>query len=89
MKIVTTANIYKINETQTFGKGFKKRELIAHINLESEHPQTVAFEAQKDRCAELDKFREGQDVRITFSINGREYNGRYYISLPILDIKPV
>lgn len=88
MKITTTATIYKIKEAQTFGKGFTKRELWAHIDLDSKYPKTVAFEATKDHVADLDRFREGQDVRITFGINGKEWNDRVFVTLPILEIKP-
>lgn len=88
MKIATNATIIQIKETETFGRGFTKRELIAQIDLDSKYPQTVVFTAMKDKCEILDDFKKGQEIRITFGINGREWNDRIFISLPIFEIKP-
>ncbi len=69
-----------INELMTFPSGFSKREFV--ITTEGERfPQDVKFECVKDRTAMLDKIKEGQKVNVTFDIQGREYNGKYFVNL--------
>jgi hypothetical protein len=44
-------------------------------------PQDIKFECLKDRTALLEKVKEGQKVKVTFDIQGREYNGKYFVNL--------
>lgn len=68
-----------INDTQTFGSGFTKREFV--ITTDSKFPQDIKFEIVKDKCEWLDKFSVGQQVTVSFDIRGNEYNGKYYVNL--------
>ena len=68
-----------INDTQTFGSGFTKREFV--ITTESKFPQDIKFELVKEKCDWLDKFATGQQVNVSFDIRGNEYNGKYYVNL--------
>jgi len=68
-----------IDDIQTFGSGFTKREFV--ITVESKYPQDIKFELVKDKCDWLDKFAVGQQVTVNFDIRGNEYNGKYYVNL--------
>lgn len=69
-----------IEELKTFPSGFSKREFV--ITTEGERfPQEIKFECVKDRTALLDSVKEGQKIRISFDIQGREYNGKYFVNL--------
>lgn len=68
-----------IFDTQTFPSGFSKREFV--VTTESKYPQDLKFEVVKDKCAMLDKFKEGNAVVVSFDIRGNEYNGKYYVNL--------
>ncbi|HAS81820.1 MAG TPA: hypothetical protein DCS43_03885 [Verrucomicrobia bacterium] len=69
-----------INELMTFPSGFSKREFV--ITTEGDRfPQDVKFECVKDRTALLDKIKEGQKINVTFDVQGREYNGKYFVNL--------
>ena len=68
-----------INDTQTFGSGFTKREFV--ITTDAKYPQDIKFELVKDKCSWLDKFQVGQAVTVSFDIRGNEYNGKYYVNL--------
>lgn len=68
-----------INDTQTFGSGFTKREFV--ITVDSKFPQDIKFEVVKEKCEWLDKFATGQQVTVSFDIRGNEYNGKYYVNL--------
>jgi len=69
-----------INETQTFGSGFTKREFVITTG-DSKWPQDIKFEIVKDKCTLLDQFAIGQAVNVSFDIRGNEYNGKYYVNL--------
>lgn len=66
-------------ETQTFPSGFSKRMFV--ITTQEQYPQDVAFEVVKDRTSAVDKFNEGDMLKVTFDVRGREYNGKYYVNL--------
>ena len=64
--------IIKITPTQTVGQnGFQRRDVI--IMTEEQYPQYIPFDFVQEKCALLDNFQEGQIVRISFNIRGREW----------------
>ena len=75
-----SGKIKVIEDTQTFGSGFTKREFVVTTN-DAKYPQDIKFEIVKDKCALMDNFSKGQDVSVNFDIRGNEYNGRYYVNL--------
>ena len=67
-----TGTIKKIGETQTFGeKGFRKRELI--LETSEKYPQPLSIEFIQDACDIVNKYREGQEVKIAINLRGREW----------------
>lgn len=75
-----TGVVKVIGELQTFASGFTKRELVITTD-EERFPKDVPFAFTKDRCALLDTVTLGERLKVTFGINGREYNGKYYVNL--------
>jgi single-strand DNA-binding protein len=75
-----------VMETQTFASGFAKREFV--ITTQEKFPQDVKLECLKDKTALLDNLAEGQSVKVQFDINGREYNGRYFVNLVAWKVEP-
>ena len=74
-----SGKILHIFPTASYGqKGFTKREFV--IETEEKFPQQLKFEVTKDRCDALDKYREGQEVKVHFNLRGREHNGKFYNS---------
>ena len=67
-------------DTQTFGSGFKKRELILTTDDEK-YPQDISIEFLQEKIELLDSITVGQIVTINFNIRGREYNGKYFNNL--------
>ena len=64
--------IKQINETKSYGdKGFQKRELIVTTN--EQYPQPLLIEFVQDKCAILDNYKSGQDVKIGINLRGREW----------------
>ena len=69
-----------ISDTQNFPSGFSKREFVVTTG-DGKYPQDLKFEMVKDKCAILDNYKEGSDVKVSFDIRGNEYNGKYYVNL--------
>ncbi len=68
-----------INDTQEFSKGFKKKTFV--IKTEGDYPQSVIFEAIKDKIEILDGIKVGDIVEVYFNIRGNEHKENYYINL--------
>lgn len=72
--------IKQIGELQTFASGFTKREVVVAENNDR-WPNDVSFAFTKDRARQLESFAVGDDVKVSFDLRGREYNGRHFIDL--------
>ena len=67
-----TGKIKKIDETKTFGtSGFRKRELV--LTTDEQYPQMLLIEFIQEKCDALDNFNEGEDVKISINLRGREW----------------
>jgi hypothetical protein len=64
--------IKRISETQTLGSGgFRKREVV--VTTEEQYPQHLAIEFVQDKTELLNNFREGQSVKVSINLRGREW----------------
>jgi len=66
-------------EIQNFPSGFSKRPFV--ITTQEQYPQDVQFELTKNGTSHIDRFNEGELLKVTFDIRGREYNGKYFVNL--------
>ena len=63
-----TGLIKVINDAETFGT-FTKRSWV--IITDEQYKQEIQLECHQDKCALLDKFKEGQDVKASINIRGK------------------
>lgn len=75
-----TGKVKLIQDVQTFGSGFTKREMVVIVE-DGKYPQEINLEFVQDKVSLLDVLQVGQEVTVTFDIRGREYNGRYFNNL--------
>ena len=67
-----TGKIKLVEETKTFGaSGFRKREMVLTTN--EQYPQMLKIEFVQDKCDLLDKYKVGNDVKISINLTGREW----------------
>lgn len=53
------------------------------------YPAEVCFTAfGNDKVAELDKYKEGDTIKVSFNLRAREYNGRWYNDVRVWRISP-
>ena len=75
-----TGKVKLIQEPQTFASGFTKREIVVTVE-DGKYPQEINLEFLQDKVSLLDEVTEGQEIKVSFDIRGREYNGRYFNNL--------
>jgi hypothetical protein len=70
--------IHSIDETRSYGaNGFTKREFVIKLSGEGEnpdYPNFVALELIKDKCALMDQYQVGEEVKVSFNLGGRLWN---------------
>jgi hypothetical protein len=88
MGFETTGRIHQLSGTQQVTERFRKREFVVELADNPRFPQFVLFQLTGDRCEDLDKFSVGDEVRVEFSLRGREWKSpkgeiKYFNSLDV------
>ena len=66
-----SGTIKKIGDLQDFPSGFQKREMV--IVTEEQYPQPIAIDFLKEKGDLLDSYKEGDKVKISINIGGKEW----------------
>ena len=75
-----TGKLHKKYDTENKTDSFQAREFV--VLMESgNYPQYIKFQLTQDRCAALDPFEEGKEIKVHFDLRGREWNGKYFTNL--------
>lgn len=80
MAFEISGKVKLVQEPQTFGSGFTKREFVLSVE-DGKYTQEISLECVQDKVALLDTVNTGDEVKVSFDIRGREYNGRYFNNL--------
>ena len=84
-----TGEIYRMEDTKTYGSGFRVREFV--MLDESFNPQPVVFKLLQDKVELLDDLKEGDMVKVTFQLQGRfgdgQWSGRIFTNLEALAVE--
>jgi len=88
MGLEATGKIYAVFEAKQITERFRKREFVVEMGDNPNYPQYVLFQLTGDRCEALDGFEKGDEVRVDFSLRGREWTSpqneiRYFNSLDV------
>ncbi|MGP8217577.1 MAG: DUF3127 domain-containing protein [Bacteroidia bacterium] len=62
-------------DEQKVSDSFKKREFVVTDNS-SNYPQHILFQLTQERCRLLDEVNVGDQVKVSFFIRGREWQGK-------------
>jgi len=81
-----TTGILKVKkDTQQVSEKFSKREFVITTEMSTQYPQYISLQLTQDKCALLDAYQIGDEVKVSFNLRGREWNGpeglRYFNSL--------
>jgi uncharacterized protein DUF3127 len=88
MGIEVSGKLHTIYETKQVSERFSKREFVLEMADNPKYPQLVLFQLTGDRCSQLDDHKVGDEVRIEFSLRGREWRSpqgelKYFNSLDV------
>lgn len=81
-----TTGILKVKrDTQVVSEKFSKREFVLTTDLSTQYPQYITLQLTQDKCSLLDAIQEGDEMKVSFNVRGREWNGpdgiRYFNTL--------
>lgn len=93
MGMEVIGRLHVIGETQQKSERFTKREFVLEIAENPKYPQTVQFQLTGDRVNQLDGMNVGDQVRVEFSLRGREWRSpsgevKYFNSLDVWRVEP-
>lgn len=66
-------------EEEKFASGFYKKEFV--LTTKDQYPQNIKFELLKEKVELLRFVNPGDEIKVSFDIRGREYNGKYFNNL--------
>ena len=92
MGMETRGRLHAKFDTQQVTERFRKREFVVELADNPRYPQFVLFQLTGDRCEGLDEFEVGDEVRVEFSLRGREWTSpkgevRYFNSLDVWTVE--
>ena len=90
----TSGKLHAVSDTKQVTERFRKREFVVELADNPRFPQFVQFELTGDRCDQLDGFAVGDEVRVEFSLRGREWKSprgetKYFNSLDVWTLSRV
>jgi len=92
MAFEVEGRLYKKFDTNQVTEKFKKREFILEIE-DGAYTQVIKFQLTQSNCEKLDPFEVDDQVKVTFSLRGREYtkegNTTYFTNLDAWRIEKV
>lgn len=80
MSFEIEGSIHKIFETTSKTATFQAREFILEIQ-DGNYPQLIKFQLTQDRCDIIDSYKAGDQIKVHFSLRGREWNDKYFTNL--------
>lgn len=80
MAFEVEGKLHRIFPTEQKSSSFSAREFVLEVP-DGNYPQLIKFQAVQERCGILDNFNEGDTVRVSFDLRGREWNGKYLTNL--------
>ncbi|MDO7873672.1 DUF3127 domain-containing protein [Hymenobacter sp. ASUV-10] len=85
-----TGPLIEIFEEQQVSEKFRKREFV--VELQGQYPEHIKFQLVQDKCALLDNYQIGDEVKVTFALRGRGFNKNgqmiYFTNLEAWRVEP-
>lgn len=80
MSFELEGKLHKVFETEQKSASFQAREFVVEIQ-DGNYPQFVKFQCVQERTGIIDGYNEGDTVKVSFDLRGREWNGKYFTNL--------
>jgi len=79
MSFETEGTLHKVFDTESKTASFQAREFV--IKHDGNYPQFIKFQLTQDRCDMINAFKEGDTIKVSFDLRGREWNEKYFTNL--------
>lgn len=86
MSFETEGTLHKVFDTESKTASFQAREFV--IKHDGNYPQFIKFQLTQDRCDLINNFKEGDMIKVSFDLRGREWNDKYFTNLNAWRIEP-
>ena len=80
MAFEVEGKLIKKFDTEKKTETFQAREFVIEVTS-GNYPEFVKFQLTQDRCAIVDNYEEGEYIKVSFDLRGREWNGKYFTNL--------
>ena len=81
--------LHKKFDTENKTDTFQAREFVIETE-DRGYKNYVKFQLTQDRCQLIDEYDEGEQIKVSFDLRGREWQGKYFTNLNAWRIdKPV
>lgn len=91
MNFSVVATLKEVLETQsgTSAKGeWHKKEFVIE-DAKSQYPTVLCCTLFNDKVSLIDGFKAGQEIEVSFNLDSRNYQGRYFHNVNAWRIQPV
>jgi single-strand DNA-binding protein len=79
MSFEIEGTLHKIYELENKSGSFQTREFV--LSTEGQYQQFVKFQLTQDKCNVIDQYQEGEKIKVSFDLRGREWQGKYFTNL--------
>ncbi len=80
MSFEIVGKLYKKFPAESKSPTFQAREFVLEF-AEGNYPQLIKFQLTQDRCQLLENYNEGEEIKVHFDLNGREWQGKFFTNL--------
>jgi hypothetical protein len=71
--------LHKKFDIESKSASFQAREFV--ITTDGTYPQYVKFQLTQDKCGIIDPLSEGEKIKVSFDLRGREWQGKFFTNL--------
>lgn len=75
-----TGVLHKKLDIESKSPSFQTREFVV-VTQDGNFQQYIKFQLTQDRCNVIDNVNEGETVKVSFDLRGREWQGKYFTNL--------
>jgi single-strand DNA-binding protein len=75
-----TGRLIKKYDIESKSASFQTREFVIEIQ-DGQYPDYVKFQLTQDRCKIIDPYQEGDQIKVSFNLRGRQWQDKYFTNL--------
>jgi hypothetical protein len=73
--------LVKIYDMEVKGtNSFRTREFVIET-MDGAYPNYIKFQSVQDKCDLLNQFQEGEPIKVSFDLRGRQWQDKYFTNL--------